>query len=79
LARAVIEAGWDLNELRPASMSLEEIFLQLTGADAAAPGEEAKPGEAAVSDEAAAPSADAATDETVPEGSEPNAAEEPHA
>jgi len=30
LARAVVEAGWDLNELRPASMSLEEIFLQLT-------------------------------------------------
>ena len=31
LARAVVEAGWDLNELRPAAMSLEEIFLQLTG------------------------------------------------
>jgi ABC-2 type transport system ATP-binding protein len=31
LARAVVEAGWDLNELRPSSMSLEEIFLQLTG------------------------------------------------
>ena len=36
LARAIVEAGWDLNELRPAAMSLEEIFLQLTGADAAA-------------------------------------------
>ncbi|HXY04100.1 MAG TPA: ATP-binding cassette domain-containing protein [Terriglobales bacterium] len=35
LARAVVEAGWDLNELRPAAMSLEEIFLQLTGAEAA--------------------------------------------
>jgi len=34
LARAVVEAGWDLNELRPAAMSLEEIFLQLTKADA---------------------------------------------
>jgi ABC-2 type transport system ATP-binding protein len=34
LARAVVEAGWDLNELRPAAMSLEEIFLQLTGAEA---------------------------------------------
>jgi ABC-2 type transport system ATP-binding protein len=32
LARAIVEAGWDLNELRPAAMSLEEIFLQLTGA-----------------------------------------------
>jgi ABC-2 type transport system ATP-binding protein len=30
LARAVVEAGWDLNELRPAAMSLEEVFLQLT-------------------------------------------------
>ena len=33
LARAIVEAGWDLNELRPAAMSLEEIFLQLTGGD----------------------------------------------
>ena len=31
LARCVVESGWELNELRPASMSLEEIFLQLTG------------------------------------------------
>jgi ABC-2 type transport system ATP-binding protein len=30
LARAVVQCGWDLNELRPAAMSLEEIFLQLT-------------------------------------------------
>jgi ABC-2 type transport system ATP-binding protein len=30
LARAVVESGWDLNELRPAAMSLEEVFLQLT-------------------------------------------------
>ena len=35
LARAVVEGGWDLNELRPSAMSLEEIFLQLTGSDAA--------------------------------------------
>src|ERR1700677_2778893 len=34
LARAVVESGWDLNELRPSAMSLEEIFLQLTGAEA---------------------------------------------
>jgi len=33
LARAVVESGWDLNELRPSAMSLEEIFLQLTGKD----------------------------------------------
>jgi ABC-2 type transport system ATP-binding protein len=31
LARTIVEAGWDLNELRAASMSLEEIFLELTG------------------------------------------------
>jgi gliding motility-associated transport system ATP-binding protein len=36
LARAVVESGWDLNELRPAAMSLEEIFLQLTGGEAPA-------------------------------------------
>jgi ABC-2 type transport system ATP-binding protein len=37
LARAVVEAGWNLNELRPAAMSLEEIFLQLTGSEKAEP------------------------------------------
>jgi ABC-2 type transport system ATP-binding protein len=31
LARTVVEAGWDLNELRTEAVSLEEIFLQLTG------------------------------------------------
>jgi ABC-2 type transport system ATP-binding protein len=41
LARAIVESGWDLNELRPAAVSLEEIFLQLTGEPAAAPAEEA--------------------------------------
>jgi ABC-2 type transport system ATP-binding protein len=30
VARAVVESGWDLNELRAAAMSLEEVFLQLT-------------------------------------------------
>jgi ABC-2 type transport system ATP-binding protein len=43
LARAVVEAGWNLNELRSAAMSLEEIFLQLTGAEqAAAPAQPAE-------------------------------------
>jgi ABC-2 type transport system ATP-binding protein len=36
VARAVVESGWDLNELRAASMSLEEVFLQLTGTEAPA-------------------------------------------
>ena len=44
LARAVVESGWDLNELRPTAMSLEEIFLQLTGAETAAKEEAAVKG-----------------------------------
>jgi ABC-2 type transport system ATP-binding protein len=36
LARAIVEAGWDLNELRPSAISLEEIFLQLTEGSASA-------------------------------------------
>jgi ABC-2 type transport system ATP-binding protein len=40
LARAVVESGWDLNEMRPTTLSLEEVFLQLTG-DPAPPSEEA--------------------------------------
>jgi ABC-2 type transport system ATP-binding protein len=31
LARAVVESGWDLNEMRTTAVSLEEVFLQLTG------------------------------------------------
>jgi ABC-2 type transport system ATP-binding protein len=45
LARAVVQAGWDLNELRPSAMSLEEIFLQLTGSEASAEAEKAAPQE----------------------------------
>jgi ABC-2 type transport system ATP-binding protein len=33
LARAVVSAGWNLNELRPVGLSLEDIFLQLTAAE----------------------------------------------
>ena len=36
VARAIVEAGWNLTELRPVSVSLEDIFLQLTNPDAAA-------------------------------------------
>ena len=35
IARAVVQAGWHLHELHSLSFSLEEIFLQLTSADAA--------------------------------------------
>jgi ABC-2 type transport system ATP-binding protein len=40
LARAVVESGWNLNELRPSAVSLEEIFLQLTNTEATAPAAE---------------------------------------
>jgi ABC-2 type transport system ATP-binding protein len=33
LARAVVNAGWGLNELHAVGLSLEDIFLQLTGAE----------------------------------------------
>src|SRR5271170_728198 len=33
LARAIVESGWNLNELRPSAMSLEDVFLQLTGGE----------------------------------------------
>ncbi len=34
VARSIVESGWDLNELRSAAVSLEEVFLQLTDSDA---------------------------------------------
>jgi ABC-2 type transport system ATP-binding protein len=33
VARAIISSGWDLHELRPVGISLEDIFLQLTAAE----------------------------------------------
>jgi ABC-2 type transport system ATP-binding protein len=33
LARAVVESGWNLTELRPVALSLEEVFLQLTAVE----------------------------------------------
>jgi ABC-2 type transport system ATP-binding protein len=35
LARAVVETGWNLTELHAVGLSLEEIFLQLTGSNQA--------------------------------------------
>jgi len=35
LARSVVNAGWSLNELRALGLSLETIFLQLTGSEQA--------------------------------------------
>jgi len=37
IARAVVQAGWQLHELHSLAFSLEEIFLQLTSSDTAAP------------------------------------------
>ncbi len=42
LARAVIEAGWELHRLEAVTMSLEEIFLRLTTDDVPAPEEGAE-------------------------------------
>jgi len=51
IARAVIESGWNLNELHGMALSLEEIFLELTAS--AKPPEGAKPQqEAAIAQEA---------------------------
>lgn len=33
IARAVVHAGWNLNELRPKGASLEDVFLQLTASE----------------------------------------------
>jgi gliding motility-associated transport system ATP-binding protein len=44
LARVVVDSGWDLSELRPTTLSLEEVFLQLTG-DPAPPAVGAAPAE----------------------------------
>jgi ABC-2 type transport system ATP-binding protein len=67
LARAVVDAGWDLNELRPAAISLEEIFLQLTAAEAVPPpadtGGQPEPGSAPPPDLSAAPPSDSGAPE----------------
>jgi ABC-2 type transport system ATP-binding protein len=42
LARAVVESGWNLHELHTVGLSLEEIFLQLTGGAQAATSGESK-------------------------------------
>jgi ABC-2 type transport system ATP-binding protein len=49
LARAIVQAGWNLHEMHGIKMSLEDIFLQLTGASPSpaleAPAVEAPPAE----------------------------------
>ena len=43
LARTVVAAGWNLNELRTVGLSLETIFLQLTASESKGPGKTAAP------------------------------------
>ena len=47
LAREIVTRGWGLLELRPMRMSLEEVFLQVTTEDAAAPADAPTPPEGA--------------------------------
>lgn len=72
LARAVIQGGWDLNEMRPAAMSLEEIFLQLTGTDPASATDAA-----GAAGDKAAPATEQAEAAPDAEASEPAESEEP--
>jgi ABC-2 type transport system ATP-binding protein len=37
LARSVVNSGWNLSELRPVGLGLEEIYMQLTAAEQAEP------------------------------------------
>jgi ABC-2 type transport system ATP-binding protein len=59
LARAVVEAGWGLYEIRPVGLSLEDIFLKLTtgesDGDAPPPAESGEPDPAAEGKEVGAP------------------------
>jgi ABC-2 type transport system ATP-binding protein len=41
LARTVVNSGWNLSELRPVGLSLEDIFLQLTATEKGADGDHA--------------------------------------
>jgi ABC-2 type transport system ATP-binding protein len=65
LARAVVEAGWGLYEIRPVGLSLEEIFLKLTASEDEAGSE---PATSEGSAEAAPESGAAETPVAEPEG-----------
>jgi hypothetical protein len=51
LARSVVNAGWNLLEMRGINMSLEDIFLQLTGGSPSPALESPKPEAAAETSE----------------------------
>ena len=47
LARAVVHAGWNLLEMKSTTLTLEEVFLELTGSHAAQPAPDVATGELA--------------------------------
>lgn len=53
VAKAIVNAGWNLHRLQSSSLSLEEIFLQLTGSQTT-PAPEAEPAAVDVDEEGAA-------------------------
>ena len=55
LARAVVQSGWNLLELRPLGLSLEDVFLELTGSGNAGESAKQESAEKAETDEAAGP------------------------
>ena len=70
LARAVVESGWGLYEIKPVGLSLEQIFLKLTSSEEGTeaeppPGEEAAASEPAV-DETPSETAEASSDGASP-------------
>ena len=77
VARTVVESGWGLYEIRSVGMSLEDVFLQLTGSEPDVTEVPPDAGVAAVAEEATEASADepvAAADEPPPsdENEEPS-------
>jgi ABC-2 type transport system ATP-binding protein len=73
VARAVVESGWDLNELRSATMSLEEVFLQLTGGEKPVEDGSLESGVGSREPESAEPAEPPAEAKVEPVSEEPNA------
>ena len=68
IARAVVDAGWGLYEIRSVGLSLEEVFLKLTGSDSEEADGSPEPAEAADSGPVGEPpGSDQAGDKTVNE------------
>jgi hypothetical protein len=69
----VVESGWDLNELRSATMSLEEVFLQLTGGEKPVEDGSLESGVGSREPESAEPAEPPAEAKVEPVSEEPNA------